>query len=334
MRRISALIGIGHRLAATLRLDPHSGRHRIPPAGVQRMATQQPPQSQPRSPRRPVRGNGLQRVARTRWMKTTVTPKQRAHIAPIRAKRRHSEVRDRPPSGGFNRQVARLCVLRAAAATLRRSAPRPRPKPDPVPRRARRCPAVATSAPSGTTRGSPASPGCGPPHGARSFCPRQDQAERLAHRLAAPPAKAAARTHACSAGQTPRRTRAGAEAVGRVRSGDDVYWLGAWQVAVATRKEDRCGRVLRAWLHGESLAPLGTSGIQHLAPIPSGHSCSKAVTSLSLDHARLVRSFHLASHARSRARGSPQPYRVGRLRRWWADCGALRRLCQRHRVIK
>ena len=298
------------------------------------MATQQPPQSQPRSPRRPVRGNGLQRVARTRWMKTTVTPKQRAHIAPIRAKRRHSEVRDRPPSGGFNRQVARLCVLRAAAATLRRSAPRPRPKPDPVPRRARRCPAVATSAPSGTTRGSPASPGCGPPHGARSFCPRQDQAERLAHRLAAPPAKAAARTHACSAGQTPRRTRAGAEAVGRVRSGDDVYWLGAWQVAVATRKEDRCGRVLRAWLHGESLAPLGTSGIQHLAPIPSGHSCSKAVTSLSLDHARLVRSFHLASHARSRARGSPQPYRVGRLRRWWADCGALRRLCQRHRVIK
>lgn len=192
------------------------------------MAAQEPSHSQHRPTRRAARGKCLQRIARTRWMKTTVAPKQRTHIAPIRAKHRHRKVSDRPPRGAFNRQVARLCASRAAFATRGRAGPRPPPQPGATPPHAPRCPTAATLGSSGTTRGSPASRGCGPRPVATPSCRRRGRAERPFPHLAAPPAKAVARTHARSAGQTPRRTRAGAGAAGRARSGDDVDSQGAW----------------------------------------------------------------------------------------------------------
>ena len=214
-----------------------------------------------------MRGKCLQRIARTRWMKTTVASKQRTHIAPIRAKRRHRKVRDLPPSGAFSRQVARLCVLRAASATRGRVDPRPPPQRDATPPHALRCPMAAILGSSETTRGSPASHGCGPRRAATPSCPRRGRAGRHPHHLAALPAKAAAPTGAWSAGQTPRRIRAGARAAGRGQSGDDDLQR-TWQVTVdGVRADIGCGQERGAtrpagyapWHVGPS-APCGRSG--------------------------------------------------------------------------
>ena len=229
-------------------------------------------------------------------MKPTVASEQRAHIAPIRAEHRHGEARDRPPGDAFNRQAGRLCVWRDAAATRGRADPRPLPPPGATPPREQRCPPAAAPGTGGTTRESPASRDCGPRRGAACSCPRRGRGERPQRHLAAPRAKAAARTRAHSVGGTPHRIRAGAGSAARVQSGADVHVQGALRMTVdGSAPTLVCGRELRTWLQGEPLASLGTSGLQHLATIPSGHSRSKAVAALPFDDARLVGSFHLAS---------------------------------------